>query len=93
MIQSGGIFYAVHSLRNNGPKEEQVKFINTRIIKPWDELPGYIAYATYTNFYRCAINEGIFSQLLQTTHSKNTEDRLPDHTIVIKASNLKLKVD
>jgi hypothetical protein len=79
-------------LRSSGPTKSQVEFINSRIVGPFSELPENIAYATYNNIDKCSINEGIFSEFLKTTHSKSINDDLPDHTIVIKASNLKLHV-
>ena len=69
--------------------------INSRkIVKLWDKLPEDMDYAAYSNTDKCAINDGIFSEFLRTTHSKNINERLPDHTsIVINASNLKLQID
>ena len=80
-------------MRQNGITREQVDFINTKIAKPYDDLPDNIAYATYNNQDKCAINEGIFLEFLKQTHSLNIQDKLPEHTIVVKASNLKLQVE
>ena len=48
--------------------------MNSRIVKPWDKLlEDTIAYATYSNAgdNKCAINDGMFSEFLNTSpHSK-----------------------
>ena len=80
-IQCGGIFCII--LRQNGITEQQMKFVNTKILRSGNELPQNLAYATYTNKDKCAINEGIFSEgifseILKQTHSKHIDDALPD---------------
>ena len=77
--------------RSNGPTEEQVDIINNTIVGPSDELPENIAYAMYNNKGKCAIIDGIFAEFIKSTHFQNICDNLPSHTIVVKASSLKLK--
>ena len=79
------------NLRNNGPSEELVQFVNTKVVKNWDVIQNDISYATYNNIDRASINCGMFSEHIKATNSQDFNDRLPDHTIVIKESGLKLK--
>ena len=56
-------------------------------MKNWDVIPS----DTYTNIDRASINCGMFSEHIKATNSQDFNDRLPDHTIVIKVSGLKPK--
>ena len=69
------------------------EFINRKIVRPTDKLPSNIVYATFTNMDRCAINDGIFREFVKSTHSKDLLAPLPSHTIIVKASDLKLRVE
>ena len=67
------------NLRNNGPSEELVQFVNTTFVKIWDVVvPNDIPYVTYDNIDRASINCGIFSEHIKATHSQDINDsRLP----------------
>lgn len=79
--------------REDGPTVDDVQKINSRVVGspngPTEEdLPKNAAYACRTNTDRMAINDGIFVQHLQLTHSKDPEVIPPKHTVCVKASNL-----
>ena len=50
-----------------------------------------MVYVTYTNEDKAAINAGIFVKHIEQTHSKMHNTIIPDHTICVKAGNLKWK--
>jgi hypothetical protein len=79
--------------RNDGPKEEDIEIINTRVLNnefgvKETDIPTNITYATKTNIDRMAINDGIFARHLEKTHSQNPSVPPPEHTICIKASDV-----
>jgi PIF1-like helicase len=80
--------------RNEGPSADDVTRINRRVIGSTNgpsasDIPADATYATSSNLDRVAINDGIFSNHLASTHSKDPSVEPPKHTICIKASNLK----
>lgn len=88
--------------RRHGPTEEQVEQINKRVVTPVgmdgpseEDIPANATYAVATNMDRNAVNDGIFSKHLENTHFRDkptpTENHIPDHTVIIRASDLSWK--
>jgi hypothetical protein len=80
--------------RNTGPNEDDIKCINKRLVNskygPRENMiPQNITYATKTNADRMAINDGIFAAHIRATHFQDPSVSPPDHTICIKASDLR----
>ncbi len=70
--------------------------INARVIgsavgPKESEIPDDVTYAVKTNLDRNAINDAIFVQHLEKTHSKIDSTPMPLHTVVVRASRLKWK--
>ena len=83
-------------IREEGASKDDLKTINSRIVCSANniteaDIPDDSVYATADNNDRAAINDGIFSIHLSKTHSKESANTPPSHTICIKASNLHFK--
>ena len=81
-------------MRNDGPTEEDVRMLNSRVIGSVNgpketDIPDNITYATSSNYDRTAIDAGIFAKHLTETHSKDPSVPPPQHTICIMATDLK----
>jgi hypothetical protein len=74
--------------REGRPRPEDFVTINKRVVANADMIPNDAAYATSTNKDRCAINNGLFARHLEATHSRDSSVPPPQHTIVIRGSNL-----
>ena len=74
--------------RDGEPTQEDIDTINSRMVDPTTVPPQNIQYASPTNKDRCAINNAVFLKHLESTHSKNPEDEIPKHTILIGSDNL-----
>jgi len=82
--------------RSEGLNQQDASLINARVIgsavgPKESEIPDDVTYAVKTNLDRNAINDAIFMQHLQKTHSRIDSAPMPQHTIVVKASRLKWK--
>jgi hypothetical protein len=89
--------------RRHGPTQQQVDRINERVVTPAglhgpseEDIPANATYAVATNIDRNAVNDGIFAKHLENTHhlekpTSNGANRIPGHTIIIRASDLTWK--
>jgi hypothetical protein len=55
------------------------------------DLPENMAYATYQNVNKLAINNGVFAEHIKKTHSTNPLEPLPFHTLIIRSDDLTWK--
>ena len=83
-------------IRTDGASATDLQKINSRVVCTTNnisesDIPEDAVYATSTNVNKAAINDGIFLQHLRKTHSTDEQICPPDHTICIKASNIKFK--
>jgi hypothetical protein len=84
--------------REGVPTKQDFDVLNSRVmssiagaeVKP-EDIPDGVTHAVYRNSDRDAINNGIFYHHLKSTHSKDPLTKPPDHTILIKAGELKWK--
>ena len=86
----GEIMGRWHSFKET---KEDIKTINTRVIgspggPKASDIPEDAAHCVGINQDRSAINAAIFLQHLKATHSTDPDIIPPNHTIVIKASNI-----
>ena len=83
----------LQTLRNDGLSKSQVEIINQRVVTSNHELPSNMSFATHNNEDKCAINDGMFLHHVRQTHSKDFSVPPPDHTIVIMASELRMRME
>ena len=81
-----------------GSPKEHLEKITSRVISPENSIKeedvpysNAAVYATSNNNDKAAINDGIFAKFVASTHSMNSDDDIPLHTICIKASNMSFK--
>jgi hypothetical protein len=82
--------------QNEGLNRQDANCINARVIgsavgPKASEIPDDFTHAVKTNLDCNAINDAIFAQHLQKTHSKTDTVPTPQHRIFIRASKLKWK--
>jgi hypothetical protein len=76
--------------RDGVPTQQDIDKINSRVVTNETIIPDNIQYACPTNKDRCAINNAIFLKHLKQTHSQNSNDESPIHTLMIGADKLML---
>ena len=80
--------------REGRPTAADFQAINSRLVDKFggdvssEELPSDIAYATYRNRERAAINASLFSKHVKATMSCDPSITPPKHTIVIRANDM-----
>jgi hypothetical protein len=82
--------------QNEGLNRQDANCINARVIgsavgPKASEIPDDFTHAVKTNLDCNAINDAIFAQHLQKTHSKTDTVPTPQHRIGIRPSKLKWK--
>jgi PIF1-like helicase/Helitron helicase-like domain at N-terminus len=88
----------MYRFREGVPTKQDFDVLNSRVlssissgkVKP-EDMPDGVTHAVYRNSDRDAINNGIFYHHIKSTHSKDSSTTPPDHTIMIKAGELKWK--
>ncbi|KAG7368547.1 PIF1-like helicase [Nitzschia inconspicua] len=83
--------------RDKGPTTDEVAVINSRVVGshkgPLEKnIPPDAVYATKTNVDRMAINDAIFVNHLEKTHSTDANVQPLMHTLCIKGGNLRFHV-
>ena len=68
---------------NDGPTDNDIDFINSKIVTDDDQIPEDAIYGVYYNTNRTAINEGIFNKHLQKYHVQDIHQNPPSYTICI----------
>ena len=68
---------------NDGSTDNNIDFINSKIVTDDDQIPEDAIYGVYYNTNRTAINEGIFNKHLHKYHVQDIHQDPPSYTICI----------
>ena len=85
-------------IREGRPTLADIAYLNTCIVDDnhptaprLNDLPHDMAYAVYQNTDRVAINNGIFAEHINNTHSSNKLIPPPEHTLIIRSNDMTWK--
>ena len=76
---------------NEGPTEDEIDFINSRLTTDSSNIPGDVTYAIFRSIYCCAINEAILRNVLRQNCSNSVHDEPPNNIICIMSDITELR--